>query len=190
MKHLTPFKIFENLESNQVSINEFLAGIGIDNGKIPEILDWWGKNRNDIKIHFFPFKTRQPIAGCFMGVDKICINQNLFMPSHIKLFLALHESRHCDQHREGVFEAGYWEPVVQGRKGDFLREYRNLERDANDFAVNSMREIGFEREMNMEEGRLRSNEGAGEMVYRMMTDDIQRTGATNFFDLLKKQIGV
>ena len=51
-----------------------------------------------------------------------------------------------------------------------------------------MRSIGFEREMNMEEMRLRGNEGAGNMVYQMMKDDISRLNPEDFFDLLKKQI--
>jgi hypothetical protein len=38
--------------------------------------------------------------------------------------------------------------------------------------------------------RLRGNERAGGMVYQMMSDDIQRLNPVDFFDLLKKQIGV
>ena len=34
------------------------------------------------------------------------------------------------------------------------------------------------------------NERAGDMVYQMMSNDIQRTNPVDFFDLLKKQIGV
>jgi hypothetical protein len=71
-----------------------------------------------------------------------------------------------------------------------VSRYRDLERDANDFAINSMRELGFSGEMDREEMRLRSNEMAGEMVYRMMSNDIERLGATDMFDLLKKQIGI
>jgi hypothetical protein len=108
----------------------------------------------------------------------------------IKLFLAFHESRHCDQYRAGGFMEGYYDTVVRGDKEAFLTAYRDLERDANDFAIQSMRACGFEREMNFEEGRLRGNEAAGEMVYRMMTGDIQRLNPVDFFDLLKKQIGV
>jgi hypothetical protein len=51
-----------------------------------------------------------------------------------------------------------------------------------------MRQIGFEREMNMEEMMLRGNERAGGMVYQMMTNDIQRLNPVDFIDLLKKQI--
>jgi hypothetical protein len=38
--------------------------------------------------------------------------------------------------------------------------------------------------------RLRGNEMAGYMVYQMMSSDIQRINPVDFFDLLKKQIGV
>jgi hypothetical protein len=62
----------------------------------------------------------------------------------------------------------------------------DLERDANDFAINGMTEMGFD--MRLEEPRLRGNEGAGQMVYRMMTDDIAKLNPINFIDLLKKQI--
>jgi hypothetical protein len=53
-----------------------------------------------------------------------------------------------------------------------------------------MRQIGFDREMDREEMMLRSNERAGDMVYQMMSSDIQRLNPVDFFDLLKKQIGV
>jgi len=190
MKYLTKFKMFENLESKEVDIDKFLDEIGFVSEIVDRVSEWWGRNRGEIGIHFFGFNTRQPIGGCFLGVDKICINSDLYMPPHIKLFIALHESRHCDQHREGRFEDGYWHPVVEGRKEDFLAGYRDLERDANDFAINSMRELGFSGEMDREGMRLRSNEMAGEMVYRMMSNDIERLGATDMFDLLKKQIGI
>jgi hypothetical protein len=51
-----------------------------------------------------------------------------------------------------------------------------------------MREIGFSREMNREENMIRGNEMAGNIVYRMMQNDIERLNPTDFFDLLKKQI--
>ena len=112
------------------------------------------------------------------------------MPPHVKLFLALHESRHCDQHRQGIFMQGYYDAVINGDRDSFLTAYAELERDANDYAINSMRQIGFDREMNFEEMMLRGNERAGNMVYQMMTSDIERLQPTDFFDLLKKQIGV
>jgi hypothetical protein len=83
---------------------------------------------------------------------------------------------------------GYYNTVVNGDRESFLRSYSELEKDANDFAINSMRLIGFEREMSMEEMRLRGNERAGDMVYQMMTNDINRLNPTDFIDLLEKQI--
>jgi hypothetical protein len=188
MKHIKSFKIFESLtEENQISIEQFLNEIRIPSNKVQQITEWWRQNR-DIKIYYFPFSSPQPIAGVFLGTDSIAINSRLPMPPHVKLFLALHESRHCDQHAQGIFMEGYYDTVVNGDKDSFLQSYRELEKDANDFAINSMREMGFEREMNMEEMRLRGNEGAGNMVYQMMTNDISRLNSTDFIDLLKKQI--
>ena len=191
MKYLQTYKLFEDLDnSTQVSIDQFLEKIRIPEFKRPEIISWWNQNRTDFVIHYFDFSSPQPIAGVFLGENIIAINSRLPMPPHIKLFLALHESRHCDQHREGRFMEGYYNNVVNGDKESFLQTYMDLERDANDFAVQSMRDCGFDSEMNFEEMRLRGNERAGDMVYRMMSNDIQRLNPTDFFDLLKKQIGV
>ena len=69
-----------------------------------------------------------------------------------------------------------------------MEAYSRLERDANDYAIGAMREIGFSREMDREENMIRGNERAGNIVYRMMQKDIERLNPTDFFDLLKKQI--
>jgi hypothetical protein len=189
MKHVKSFKLFESLTGeNQIQIDQFLTEIGIPSNKIQQIVEWWSQNRGNIKIYYFPFRSPQPIAGVFLGTDAIAINSRLPMPPHVKLFLALHESRHCDQHAQGIFMEVYYDTVVNGDKSSFLQSYAELEKDANDFAINSMREIGFEREMDMEEMRLRGNERTGEMVYQMMTNDINRLNPTDFIDLLKKQI--
>jgi hypothetical protein len=191
MKHLSTFKLFERLDnSTLVTIEQLLERIGIPNPMRPNIITWWNENRSEIRIHLFPFNSPQPIAGVFLGEDVIAINERLQMPPHVKLFLALHESRHCDQHADGILMPGYYDTVVNGDKDSFLQSYRELEEDANDFAINSMREVGFGREMDREEMMLRSNERAGSMVYQMMSADIQRINPVDFFDLLKKQIGV
>ena len=187
MKHLKNFKIFESSIGQEVSITDFLRKIRIDESKIPAISEWWSENRSEIKIHLFPFKSPR-IMGVFLGIDTICINDIGFLPPHVKLFLALHESRHCDQHREGRFMSGYYDTVIAGDKAEFLKAYAELEKDANDFAINSMRECGFVREMNMEESRLRMNETMGNQVYDMMTQDINKFNPVDFTDLLKKQI--
>lgn len=189
MKYLKSFKLFESLtEINQISIDRFLIEIRMPENRRQQIVEWWNQNRTNIKIYYFPFSSPQPIAGVFLGTDTIAINSTLPMPPHVKLFLALHESRHCDQHDQGIFMEGYYNTVVNGDRELFLRSYSELEKDANDFAINSMRLIGFEREMSMEETRLRGNERAGGMVYQMMTNDINRLNPTDFIDLLKKQI--
>ena len=191
MKHLSTFKLFERLDnSTLVTIDQLLERIGIPNHMRPQIVSWWNQNRSDIRIHLFPFNSPQPIAGVFLGENIIALNERLPMPPHVKLFLALHESRHCDQHREGRLMSGYYDSVVNDDRETFLGSYRDLERDANDFAISSMRACGFSREMDREEVMLRSNERAGDMVYQMMSADIQRMNPVDFFDLLKKQIGV
>lgn len=187
MKYIKSYKLFESLTpDNQITIEQFLDNIGIRENK-QQIVEWWNQNRSEIQIYYFQFSS-QPIAGVSLGTNTIAINSSLPMPPHVKLFLALHESRHCDQHADGILMPGYYDTVVNGDKDSFLQSYRELEKDANDFAINSMRSIGFEREMNREEGRLRGNEGAGNMVYQMMKNDINKFNPVDFIDLLKKQI--
>lgn len=178
----------EGLETlSSLSIEEFLDSIGIREGK-EEIVEWWNSNREGIKIYYFPFSSRNPIGGCFFGEDSVCINSKIPSPPHIKLFICLHESRHCDQYAEGDFMESYFQTVVDGDKESFLEAYSRLERDANDFAIEGMREMGFAREMVREERGLRGNEEAGPMVFRMMSEDIARINPSNFFDLLSSQI--
>lgn len=187
MKFLQKFKVFENL-NNPLDITLFLESINIPLEKRTAIIKWWSENRSHIKIHFFPFSSTQPIMGAFLGTDEIAINSKIPTPPHFKLFLSLHESRHCDQHSQGILMSNYYDTVVNNDKPGFLRGYSFLEKDANDFAINSMRTIGFSPEMDREEQRLRSNERAGEMVYQMMKMDIQRFQPSDFIDLLKIQI--
>lgn len=187
MKHLKTYKLFENL-NNPIGIGQLLAEINFPPELRPQVESWWNQNRTEIRIHHFNFSSTQPIAGVFLGIDEIAINKRLPIPPHIKLFLALHESGHCNQHRDGRFMAGYYDTVIAGNKPEFLRAYTELEIDANDYAFNSLREMGLERLYQFEEPKLRGNQGAGEMVWRMMTADIARLNPTDFIDLLKKQI--
>lgn len=187
MRHLKNYKLFENLNGDG-SIEKFVKEINLSPDQQKSVISWWNTNRNGFKIHYFPFSSPQPIAGVFLGVDDVAINSRLQMPPFMKLFLALHESAHCDQYRLGIFLKSYYDTVVNGRKEDFLEGYRRLEEEANDFAIDSMREMGFSDEMDRDERRIRSNERAGEMVFRMMTNDIQRLNPIDFIDLLKKQI--
>ncbi len=188
MKYIRTFKLFEAIDQSPIPINEFLKKIGISDHLIDGISKWWMENRPNIKIYFFPFKGIMPIVGVFMDKDVIYINEGIRMPSYMKLFLALHESRHCDQYEKGILIEGYYDTVVKGDMESFLTSYKELEKDANDFAISSMRECGFTKEMNIAEDMLRSNEMAGKMVYRMMRADIEKYQPVDFFDLLRKQI--
>lgn len=194
MKHLSTFKLFERLDnSTLVTIEQFLERVRIPNHIRPQIINWWNQNRSEIRIHFFRFNTTEPIGGIITDGNTIVLNDDLQtrpMPPHIKLFLALHESRHCDQHRMGNSITQYFDSVIRNDRQSFMRHYQELESDANDFAIQSMRACGFDRQMNFEERMLRSNEMAGDMVYQMMSDDIQRLNPVDLFDLFKKQIGV
>ena len=187
MKHLKNYRLFEALNQPH-SIEQFVKEINLSPEQQQSVISWWKTNRNGFKIHHFPFSSNEPIAGVFLGVDEVAINSRLRMSPFMKLFLALHESAHCDQHRLGIFSENYYDPVVDGRKEDFLEGYRKLERQANDFAIKSMREMGFSDEMDIVEEKLRSNERSGEMVFRMMSNDIRRLNPVDFIDLLKKQI--
>jgi hypothetical protein len=187
MKYLKSYKIFESLDIT-ISIEDFLRRIRIPNHLISNIVSWWNKNRSHIDIYSFNFNTGKMIAGGIVGKNKIAINERLPMPPHVKLFLLLHESKHIDQHNEDRFMDAYFQTVVDGNKEEFLRNYTELEVEANLFTIEAMNELGFEREMRMESNMLRGNENAGEMVYRMMRSDIEKYGSNDFFDLIKSQI--
>ena len=188
MKNLRYYHLFESsIGKPTVTIEDFLQRVGLGRDpKFSRIVEWWKANRSDFKINYFTFSSPQPIAGVYLGTNEIAINERLPMPPHVKLFLALHESRHCDQEAQGIIQPGYYDTVVRGDINSFLQSYRELERDANDFAIRCMTEMGFD--MRFEEPRLRANEGAGQMVYAMMTNDIARFRPIDFIDLLKKQI--
>jgi hypothetical protein len=173
---------------NSIGIQEFLESIEISANQHDHIVEWWRENRASIRIHYFRFTSVDPIMGVFLSEGDIAINSKVSAPGWMKLFLALHESRHCDQHAKGIIMPGYWDTVVAGEEDLFLEEYFSLEKDANDFAIESMVEMGFEREMRESGSRLRGNEGAGKIVYQMMRRDIQKYQPTDFIDLLKMQI--
>lgn len=182
-------KLFENFSNGkrEVSIDEFVEEIGINSNK-EEIIEWWGKNRSHIRIYYFNFSTSVPIFGACVSANEIAINKKSHIPPIIKLFIALHESKHCDQEADGILNPRYFQTVVNGEKNEFLKNYYELEKEANDFAVNSMKEMGLRREIERIEYQLRGNENAGEMIYGMMKRDIEKYKPKNFFDLLKKQI--
>jgi hypothetical protein len=144
------------------------------------------ENRADKKILYFPFKTTKPIFGCFLEKNTVAINSRIFAPPHIKLFIALHESKHCDQYEEGRFY--YFEPVLYNDLPDFLKNYTELEKEANEYAINTLKILGFQKEMRNEERTLRSNENMGNLIFNMMKNDTEVLKAKDMFDLLRKQI--
>lgn len=193
MKNLVSWDLFESLQSQTpIPIEDFLDRIGIDPSRKSKIVDWWKENRSRINIYFFPFATNKPIAGVFLGENDAAINSSMRIPSFIFLMILLHESRHADQHKEGKFMDGYFQSVLYGDKGKFMKSYKELEKDANDFTIEAMKELGFENEMRREDetGMFRGNEEIGDVVYQMISADIEKFKPKDFFDLLRKQIGL
>lgn len=192
MSHIIPYYLFEKHSApgvpGRITIQGFLSSLGFPDAEKSRISEWWAANRGRFQIHLFPFKGDSPILGVFLGDATIAINQKSMAPPPIKLFVALHESRHADQHLEGRFEVPYFQTVVAGDREGFLAAYSELEREANDYALDCMRELGFERFMTPQEGHLRGNEIQGPQVYNMMRADIERVKPQSFFDLLMHQV--
>ena len=117
----------------------------------------------------------------------MCINKKSRDLPDFKLFIAIHESFHCDQDMRGEMEK-YFDLVKYGNVTEFSNYYRQIEKEANDFAITSMRDLGFSGFIDSSERRLRGNEFAGSQVFSMMRRDIEKTGAENFKDLLLSQI--
>jgi len=170
-----------------ITIEDFLSEIGIEQKLIPQISEWWNENRKGISIHYFEFGSQDPIIGVYLGENKVCINKKSRDLPDFKLFIAIHESFHCDQDMRGEMEK-YFDLVKYGDVTEFSNYYRNIEKEANDFAITSMRDLGFSRFIDSSERRLRGNEFAGSQVFSMMRRDIEKTGAENFKDLLLSQI--
>lgn len=83
---------------------------------------------------------------------------------------------------------GYYNTVVQGNRDEFMRSYIELEREANDYAEMALNQMGFEGFCRSQMPRLRMNEGAGGMVYEMMSNDIRKYNPVDFIELLERQI--
>ena len=170
-----------------ISIEDFLSEIGIQERLIPEISDWWNENRKGVSIHYFDFSSRDPIMGVYIGEDKIAINKRAGGLPDFKLFIAIHESFHCDQELRGEMTK-YFNLAKDGDSVEFPIYYRRMEKEANDFAISSMRDLGFSSFIDSSERMLRGNEFAGNQVFSMMKKDIEKTGAETFKDLLLIQI--
>lgn len=191
MKILKTFEKFNQqiILPNQISIGDFVdrlnekSRLSIDK---ETIVNWWENNLRSIKIHYFPFKLNQ-IMGCFLPGNIVCINSKSYSVSDIKLFIALHESKHVLQDKDDTMKEKYFKTVLNGDKEEFLINYRILENEANTFAINACKEMGFNNIVSSE-SKLRMNESMGEMVYTMMKNDIEKTGSTQLHELLLSQI--
>ena len=170
-----------------LSIEDFLIEIGIKEEYIPRICEWWDLNRKEISIHYFEFNTQDPIIGVYIGENKVAINKGSRELPDFKLFIALHESLHSDQDKKGEMD-NYFNYVKDGNTEEFSNLYQRVEKEANDFSISSMRELGFSEFIDFSEKRLRRNEFAGPQVFSMMRRDMQKTGAETFKDLLLAQI--
>lgn len=200
MKHVRNYLSFNKInESSQefeilsslppaIDISEFTRRIGLNENEGERYTELWTQERPNFKIHFFPFETQFPILGVFFYGEDVCINSRALGPPHIKAFIALHESRHCDQYSDGIFEPQYFQTVVDGNEQQFLTNYRNLEEDANTFALETLTDYGFGNFVRFEERRIRGNENMGPKIYQMMSQDIERTGSTSMAELLASQI--
>jgi hypothetical protein len=180
-------KVAETELPGLIVIEDFLLEIGIEQKLIPQISEWWNENRKGISIHYFEFGSQDPIIGVYIGENRVAINKKSRDLPDFKLFIAIHESFHCDQDMRGEMEK-YFDLVKFGDVTEFSNYYRNIEKEANDFAITSMRDLGFSRFIDSSERRLRGNEFAGSQVFSMMRRDIEKTGAENFKDLLLSQI--
>jgi len=180
-------KVDEDELPGLISIDDFLFEIGIRENLIPPISEWWNENRKGISIHYFEFGSQDPIIGVYVGENKVCINKKSRDLPDFKLFIAIHESFHCDQDMRGGMEKEF-NLAKYGNVTEFSNYYRNIEKEANDFAITSMRDLGFSGFIDFSERRLRGNEFAGSQVFSMMRRDIEKTGAENFKDLLLSQI--
>jgi len=180
-------KVAEGELPGLISIDDFLFEIGIRENLISPISEWWNENRKGISIHYFEFGSQDPIIGVYIGENKVCINKKSRDLPDFKLFVVIHESFHCDQDMRGGMEKEF-NLAKYGNVTEFSNYYRQIEKEANDFAISSMRDLGFSRFIDSSEKRLRVNEFAGAQVFSMMKRDIEKTGAENSKDLLLSQI--
>jgi hypothetical protein len=191
IKKFNDFLLNESVSEDQlpgmISIEDFLIEIGIKEEFIPGVCEWWDLNRQGISIHYFEFNSRDPIIGVYIGENKVAINKKSRDLPDFKLFIAIHESFHCDQEKKGEMD-NYFNYAKDGDMREFSNLYQRVEKEANDFAISSMRELGFSQFIDFSERRLRGNEFAGPQVFSMMRRDVQKTGAETFKDLLLIQI--
>lgn len=168
-------------------IEDFLFEIRIEEKSIPGICQWWNKHVRDISIFHLDFKTQEPIIGIYAGKDKVFVNKKSNVSPEFKLFIAIHESFHRNHEKNGDME-NYFILAKGNKLEEFSKIYNRSEREANDFAISSMRDLGFSQFIDSSERMIRGNELSGSQVFTMMKRDIEKTGAKTFKDLLLIQI--
>ena len=85
------------------------------------------------------------------------------------------------------FSKGYFQSVVDNNLPLFIKSYKRYESEANDYAIQVLRQLDiFTTEL--DERRIRSNEGMASHIFDMMKKDIKKTGAKTIFELIKTQI--
>lgn len=180
----------ENIDLHKpasISIEDFVNQIGIKEGYKQRVVEWWNENKSHIKIYFFPFNTDVMIGGCVLSSDSIAINSKFENNSEKLLYMALHETAHVQQEIEGRLSP-YFDTVVQNDIHSFLDAYTSLEIEANNFAHNSMLEMGFDSFIREYGVSIRLNEYAGSMVYPTMQSQIKKHNPTNFIEMVEKMI--
>lgn len=184
MKYLNKFDSFI-IESNIV--NSLPEPVNIDEMiEDSKAIEWWRKNRSHIKIYSFKFST--PVHGCSIGSDGIAINNAMHFEQDFKLFLMLHESKHCDQQLDGEFDEKYFQSLVEGKYDVFKEYYEESEKEANLFALDVLNELGYESFVRKRGTSLRQNENMASMVYKMVRNDLTKVNAPNFKEFLLKTI--
>lgn len=175
---------------NKITIEEFVDKLRLPMEEKDVIVEWWNKYRKRFGILYFPFNTTEPINGVFIDENTIAVNSKEAhrLPSEILLYIVLHESRHADQEVNDKFSERYFNTVLNDNKEEFLKGYKELESDANDYAIKSMEEMGFDNFVNHMGRVIRGNEKEGENVWKMMKKDIEKFQAKSFSELLSKQI--
>lgn len=193
MKYLKNFKIYESIDGlpGKISIDEYVKQVlpQLDIETKKRFCDWWIENRSNYNIYFFKFKSNAPIMGGIVGEDSLAINHMIKrLPPHMSLFLLLHESKHLDQHANSEFMDGYFNSVVRNNFPLFVTSYRKLEKEANDYAFEVMQNLDIFNQELSRDRNIRGNEYAADQVFGMMQNDIKKTGARDFFELIKTQI--
>ena len=194
MRYLDKFRVIESNGTPlaglppSIEVETFSRQIGLNEDEAEKFTYLWQKSLPHFHIHYFRFRTHHPIMGVFFFGDIVCVNQLEGVPPLIKAFIALHESRHAYQWSRGIFEEKYFKPVVEERREDFLEGYSELESDANNWALETLRGGGFEDFVEKNGHRLRQNELMGGAVYNMMLRDIKMTRSASMADLIASQI--